>query len=149
MHNRLPSDSHGRKMRSVNDQCRNGLGTAFELVPFAMQKLLLLKFKPRKRHGSGCAPSIAACMTRSLTLFVLLIGFFGVGEPLPAQEQKSPAKPIPEAKPHDPLGGKGCTDCHRRVVSSNVKCLLAKEDLCEFCHQGPGRRRACTLCGDP
>ena len=66
-----------------------------------------------------------------------LIALFGVSEPLSAQEQKSPAKPIPTVKPHDPFAGKECSDCHKRVVSSKVNCLLAKEDLCEFCHKVP------------
>jgi predicted CXXCH cytochrome family protein len=54
-----------------------------------------------------------------------------------AQEPKPRAKPIPAVKPHDPLGGKECSGCHKRVVSSKVNCLLAKEDLCDFCHQVP------------
>jgi predicted CXXCH cytochrome family protein len=61
----------------------------------------------------------------------------GGGTALSAQEPKPPAKPVPTVKPHDPVAGKACVDCHKRVASSNVKCLLAKEDLCDFCHQIP------------
>ncbi len=60
-------------------------------------------------------------------------GFTG----LPAQEPKRPAKPIPVVKPHDPLEGKRCSECHKRVAPSKVNCLLAKDDLCEFCHRVP------------
>jgi len=56
---------------------------------------------------------------------------------LSAQEPKPPAKPVPTVKPHDPLAGKVCVECHKRVPSPGVKCLLAKEDLCEFCHEIP------------
>jgi predicted CXXCH cytochrome family protein len=105
-----------------------------------MQNLSLLKFKPskpRKMHGSGCAQRITVWMASSLILFVLLLGLFGAGELLSAQGLKSPVKPIPTVKPHDPLGGKECSDCHRRVGSSKANCLLAKADLCEFCHKVP------------
>jgi predicted CXXCH cytochrome family protein len=67
-------------------------------------------------------------------LWPALLGGFTT---LSAQEPKPPAKPLPMVKPHDPLAGKKCSECHRRVVGSNVNCLLAKEDLCEFCHQVP------------
>jgi predicted CXXCH cytochrome family protein len=56
---------------------------------------------------------------------------------LSAQEPKPRAKPIPAVKPHEPLGEKECSGCHKRVVSSKVNCLLAKNELCEFCHQVP------------
>jgi len=67
-------------------------------------------------------------------LWPALLGGFAA---LSAQEAKPPAKPIPAVKPHDPLQGKECSDCHRRVSPSNVNCLLTKVDLCEFCHKVP------------
>ncbi len=76
---------------------------------------------------------IAAALFGVLLWPALLGGFAA----LSAQEPKPPAKAIPAVKPHDPLGGKECSDCHKRVVPSKVNCLLAKEDLCEFCHQVP------------
>ena len=81
---------------------------------------------------------MTAWLASALTLSILLIGVFGKGDSLSAQEQKSPVKPIPTVKPHDPFPGKECSDCHRRVESSKVNCLLAKEDLCEFCHKVDG-----------
>ncbi len=102
-----------------------------------MQNFSLLRFKPKSNRGSCRARHINLWMAGSLVLSVFLLGLLGSSGSLPAQEQKPPAKPIPATKPHDPLGGKGCTQCHQRVVSSKVNCLLAKEDLCDFCHQVP------------
>ena len=79
---------------------------------------------------------ITIWMASALILFISLIALFAT-DPLSAQEQKSPAKPIPTVKLHEPSGGKECVDCHKRVAPSKVNCLLAKEDLCEFCHQIP------------
>jgi predicted CXXCH cytochrome family protein len=91
-------------------------------------------------RDSNCASNITVWMASALILSISLIALFSAGEPLSAQEQKSPAKPIPAVKPHDPLAGKACVDCHKRVaVSSKVNCLLSKEDLCESCHQVPAK----------
>lgn len=76
-------------------------------------------------------------MASAPILLFLLISLFGMGKPLSAQEKKTPAKPVPVAKSHDALGGKECLDCHKRVASTKVSCLLAKKDLCELCHQVP------------
>ncbi len=76
-------------------------------------------------------------MASALIPLISLIAFFAISETLSAQGQKPPAQAIPTVKPHDPLQGKECSDCHKRVPSSQVNCLLAKEDLCEFCHQVP------------
>ncbi len=88
-------------------------------------------------------------MASVLILLISLIALFSVSEPLSAQEQKSPAKPIPAVKPHDPLAGKECSDCHKRVVPLKVNCLLAKEDLCEFCHQVPAEGGLTRLVAAP
>src|SRR5512136_444547 len=99
-----------------------------------MKNVAFQKFLLRTMRRSNCARHIAFWTAGAIILLISLIVFFGAGEPLSAQEQKSSAKPIPKVKPHDPLGGKECSDCHRRVMPSKVNCLLAKEDLCEFCH---------------
>jgi predicted CXXCH cytochrome family protein len=93
--------------------------------------------KPGMMRYSNGTKDVIIWMASALILFIFVIALFGAGKPLSAQEQKSPAKPIPAIKPHDPLEGKECSGCHKRVVSSKVNCLLAKEDLCEFCHQIP------------
>lgn len=80
---------------------------------------------------------MTARVARTLIPFITLMAFFSICMHLPAQEKKSPAKPAPAVKPHDPLAGKACVDCHKRVASPNVNCLLAKADLCDFCHQIP------------
>ena len=56
-----------------------------------------------------------------------------------AQAQKSGAKPVqaPAMKPHEPVAGKACADCHKQVVSSKVQCLLAKGQMCALCHEIP------------
>ena len=59
---------------------------------------------------------------------------------LSAQGQKSVAKPVhapPAIKPHEPVAGKACADCHKQVVSSKVQCLLAKGQMCVLCHEIP------------
>ena len=71
-------------------------------------------------------------IARALFGVLLWPALLGGCTALHAQEPKPPAKPVPTVKPHDPLGGKECSECHRRVVPSKVNCLLAKEDLCEF-----------------
>jgi predicted CXXCH cytochrome family protein len=81
--------------------------------------------------------SIIVWMASATILAVSLIALFGLNEPLSAQEQKSPAKSVPAVKPHDPFPGKECSDCHKRAASPKVNCLLAKKDLCEFCHKVP------------
>jgi predicted CXXCH cytochrome family protein len=101
-----------------------------------MHDISFLKFGLRMMRRFSCAKSIAVWVASALILFVLLMGLFGIGAPLSAQ-QKSPAPAVPTVKPHDPLKGKDCTDCHKRVVSSKINCLLAKEDLCESCHKVP------------
>ena len=109
----------------------------FEPVSFAMRNISFLKLELRIMRGCSCAKSVAVWMGSALVPWMSLIALFGVSEPICAREQKSPEKPVPVVKAHDPLGGKECSDCHRRVVPSKVNCLLAKEDLCEFCHQVP------------
>jgi len=101
-----------------------------------MQNVLFLKFKLGMMRGSSCAKG-AVWMARALIELISVIALFGVSALISAQAQKSPSNPIPAVRPHDPLGGKECSGCHRRVASSKVNCLLAKEDLCEFCHQVP------------
>lgn len=76
-------------------------------------------------------------IARGLLGVLLWPALLGGYAALSAQEPKPPAKPVPTIKPHDPFPGKECSDCHRRVASSGVNCLLAKDDLCEFCHSVP------------
>jgi predicted CXXCH cytochrome family protein len=104
-----------------------------------MQNVWFLKFGRGMIRGSSCAKNVTVWRAGALISFFSLIALLGLSEPLPAQAQKTPAKPIPAVKPHDPLEGKECTSCHRRVASSQVKCLLAKEDLCGGCHQVPAQ----------
>jgi predicted CXXCH cytochrome family protein len=104
-----------------------------------MQNASFLKLRSEKMRGSGCARCLPVRMAHPLILLILLSGLFSAGNLLFAQEAKPQAKSKPAVKPHDPLDGKECSDCHRRVASTKVSCLLAKEDLCEFCHQVPAQ----------
>jgi predicted CXXCH cytochrome family protein len=87
-------------------------------------------------HSKG-AKEVGDRITRLLFGVFLWPALLGGCTALSAQEPKPPAKPIPTVKPHVPLGGKECSECHRRVVPSKVNCPLAKDDLCGFCHQVP------------
>jgi predicted CXXCH cytochrome family protein len=79
-----------------------------------------------------------------MVLLISLIAYILGSAQIPAQATKAPAQTIPTVKQHDPFPGRECSDCHKRVPASKVNCLLAKKDLCEFCHQvsdkgGPAR----------
>lgn len=87
-------------------------------------------------------------IARALFGMLLWPALLGGCAALTAQEPKQPAKPAPTVKPHDPLGGKACSDCHKRVASSKVNCLLAKEDLCDFCHKVPAEGGLARLVKD-
>jgi predicted CXXCH cytochrome family protein len=87
-------------------------------------------------HSKG-TQEVRDRIAKALFGVLLFPALLGGWTSISAQEPKPPAKPIPAVKPHDPLQGKECSDCHRRVAPSNVNCLLAKEDLCKFCHQVP------------
>jgi len=65
--------------------------------------------------------------------------FLSGGAAFPEQGKKSEAKlpQSPTIKNHEPLLGKACTDCHKQVISSKVKCLLAKGEMCALCHEIP------------
>jgi predicted CXXCH cytochrome family protein len=114
-----------------------------------MRNISVLKSKLRMIRSFRCHKSIIVWMASAVIPSILLIALFSVSEPLSAQAQKPPVQPIPTVKPHDPLGGKKCSDCHRRVASSKVNCLIAKEDLCEFCHQVPAEGGLARLVEPP
>jgi predicted CXXCH cytochrome family protein len=55
-----------------------------------------------------------------------------------ASQGGSQDSPAPQAKkPHPPLFGKACVDCHKQQVSEKVRCLVAKEPMCVLCHDIP------------
>jgi predicted CXXCH cytochrome family protein len=86
-----------------------------------------------------CTRGVAVWMARVLFGVLSWTALWGVCEAFSAQGQASPAKPVqaPAIKPHEPLAGKACDDCHKRVVSSKVQCLLAKGQMCVLCHEIP------------
>lgn len=85
---------------------------------------------------------------RALFGMLLWPVLLGAGTALYAQEPKQPAKAAPTVKPHEPLTGKICADCHKRVASPGVNCPLAKDDLCEFCHEIPTEGGISKLVGE-
>jgi predicted CXXCH cytochrome family protein len=87
-------------------------------------------------HSKG-TKKVRDRIARALFGVLLWPALLGGCTVLSGQEPKPRAKAIPAVKSHEPLEGKECSGCHKRVVSSKVNCLLAKKDLCEFCHQVP------------
>jgi len=86
---------------------------------------------------SDGAKKVSGRIVRALLGALLWPAILGGWIAFSAQEPRPPAAPVPAVEPHDPLGGKLCVDCHRRVAPPGVRCMLAKEDLCEFCHEIP------------
>jgi predicted CXXCH cytochrome family protein len=100
-----------------------------------------VKFMMRNRvvSESKCIRGVTVWMVRGLFGVFSGIALLGACEALSAQGQKTGAKPVqpPTVKRHEPLAGKACADCHKRVVSSKVRCLLAKDQMCILCHDIP------------
>jgi predicted CXXCH cytochrome family protein len=69
-----------------------------------------------------------------LFLGLLCVAFF-LGPAIHAQETKP--KKAPTIKPHEPLAGKACIECHKQAAYSGVRCLLAKRQFCVACHDIP------------
>jgi predicted CXXCH cytochrome family protein len=103
----------------------------------------------RAEHHPRSTKKTGGRIVRALFGVLLWPALLGGYTPLSAQEPGSPAKPVPAVKPHDPFLGKECSDCHKRAVSSNVNCLLAKDDLCEFCHEVPPEGGIARLVDSP
>jgi predicted CXXCH cytochrome family protein len=93
-------------------------------------------YKRMVGHSKG-TKRIRDRIARAISGVLLWPALLGLFTALSAQEPKPSAKSAPIIKPHDPLAGKACVDCHKRVASTNVNCLLAKKDLCESCHKVP------------
>ena len=110
---------------------------AFESVRETMRNISSLNFWPRMTRDSDCTRSTSVVVAKALVYLISMVALFGICESLCAQEKAAPAEPVPAVKPHVPLAGKACIECHKRVAASKVNCLLAKEALCEFCHQIP------------
>jgi predicted CXXCH cytochrome family protein len=93
----------------------------------------------RRTGDFECTGDVPAWTARILFGLLAWTALLGAGEAFPAQGKASPAKPAqsPVIKPHEPLAGKECAGCHKQVVSSNVRCLLAKGQMCALCHLVP------------
>lgn len=95
----------------------------------------------RNRVGSDsqCTSKVRSRIARVFFGVLSWTALLGGCAAFSAQGQNSPAKPEPPPpiKRHEPLAGKACADCHKRVVSSKVQCLLAKGQMCVLCHEIP------------
>ena len=80
--------------------------------------------------ASPCATCSSACW-HALRFWACVQPFLR-----PSRIPRLPAAPQ-DKKPHPPLAGKACVDCHKQNVSSTVRCLVAKEPLCVLCHDIP------------
>ncbi len=89
--------------------------------------------------NSKCTRNVRGRIARILFGVLSCTTLLGGCAAFSAQGQKSGAKPVqaPAIKPHEPLAGKACADCHKQVVSSKVQCLLAKGQMCVLCHEIP------------
>ena len=88
----------------------------------------------RQKRGERCRP----CLVRVLLGLLASVALLGVGVAISAPQKNSQAPAAPQGKkPHPPLTGKACLDCHKQNVSSTVRCLVAKEPLCVLCHDVP------------
>jgi predicted CXXCH cytochrome family protein len=87
-------------------------------------------------HSKG-TKKVSDRISRALLGMLLWSALLGGCAALSAQEPKPPEKSVPAVKLHDPLAGKECVDCHKRVEPQGVRCLLGKDDFCDFCHKVP------------
>jgi predicted CXXCH cytochrome family protein len=90
------------------------------------------------RHNPKKAGGVAAYFVRALIGLVASIAFLGTYTATAALQENSQASAVPQGKkPHPPLFGKSCVDCHKQHVSEKVRCLVAKEPMCVLCHDIP------------
>jgi predicted CXXCH cytochrome family protein len=77
-------------------------------------------------------------LVRTLTVWLAGVALLGVYASIAASQEKPKAAVVAQdKKPHPPLFGKACADCHKHEVSANVRCLIAKEPMCVLCHDIP------------
>jgi predicted CXXCH cytochrome family protein len=94
--------------------------------------------RPELCHNSKKAGGAASCFVRALIGLVASIAFLGTYTAIAASQENSQTSAVPqEKKPHPPLFGKGCVDCHKQHLSEKVRCLVVKEPMCVLCHDIP------------
>ena len=78
------------------------------------------------------------CFFRALIGLLAGIAFLGMYTAVAASQDNSQASAAPQdKKPHPPLFGKVCVDCHEQQVSEKIRCLVVKEPMCVLCHDIP------------
>jgi predicted CXXCH cytochrome family protein len=94
--------------------------------------------RPGMCHDSPKAGGLASRFIRAFMRLLAGIAFLGMVAAVAASKENPRASAVPPAKkPHPPLFGKACVDCHKQQVSEKVRCLVAKEPMCVFCHDIP------------
>ncbi len=84
---------------------------------------------PRRSRGTA---SLVRAFFGLVSCAALLGGCVAISAPV--QNFQTPQVP---AKPHEPLAGKACVDCHKQMASSKALCLLTKAQMCVLCHYIP------------
>jgi predicted CXXCH cytochrome family protein len=94
--------------------------------------------RPGMCHDSPKAGGLAFRFIRAFMRLLAGIAFLGMVAAVAASKENPQASAVaPAKKPHPPLFGKACVDCHKQQVSERVRCLVAKEPMCVFCHDIP------------
>jgi predicted CXXCH cytochrome family protein len=90
------------------------------------------------RHNSQKAGGLTFCFVRTLKGLLAGIAFLCVVAAVAASQDNPRASAVPPTKkPHPPLFGKTCVDCHKQYLSNKVRCLVAREPMCVLCHEIP------------
>jgi predicted CXXCH cytochrome family protein len=91
-----------------------------------------------KYHRQKASKRFQPGFVHMLLGLLACVMFLGVCAAISTPQQNPQVSNAPqEKKPHPPLAGKSCVDCHEQNVSSTVRCLVAKEPLCVLCHDIP------------
>ncbi len=94
--------------------------------------------RPGMCHNSQKAGTLGSRFVRALMGLLAGTAFLGVVAALAVSQEKPQASGVPQAKrPHPPLFGKACVDCHKQQVSEKLRCLVAREPMCVLCHDIP------------
>lgn len=80
----------------------------------------------------------ASRFARALSSLLAGIALLCLVVSMAASQEKPQISAAPTAKkPHPPLFGRTCVDCHKNQSSYTARCLVAKEPMCVLCHDIP------------
>jgi predicted CXXCH cytochrome family protein len=94
--------------------------------------------QPERGENWNKAGKVPTCLAPALLCLLASTAFLGMfTATAPSQEKPRASAVSQEKKPHPPLFGKACVDCHKQEVSEKTRCLVAREPLCVLCHDIP------------